>query len=231
MSSPSFSDQPVITNSPSLPNQSMMSNTPSLSSPSMIDPSQMQIRILQQQLTQLSQQNAATVQQMQEAANAAQSNMQTQIQNAQTTAQKSAQTTIWQNVSSYKLSEICDQVVLNSPNSITGNVTGKIAAQPIINFTDIGIKQMCASINTSSNVGSYPIPVSSSTIQTVRLTDNDKQVPYCNPGAISSSSYQTEQCVCNQTGVTPILHTATVKTGGVAGIGATTVTGYYCANN
>jgi hypothetical protein len=90
MSSPSVSDQPVITNAPSLnifgiANISPSLSAPSLSSPSTIDPSQLQIRILQQQLYQLNKQSAISMQQMQEAANAAQINMQTQIQNAQTT--------------------------------------------------------------------------------------------------------------------------------------------------
>jgi hypothetical protein len=228
MSSPSVSNQSMTTNAPSL--NTTPSYTPSNTPSSQIDTSQMQIQILQQQLTQLNQQNSMNIQQMQDAANSAQANMQSQITNAQTTAQKSATTTIWQNVSSSKLSDICAQVTLNS--KADANIpAGKIAAQPILNFTDIGIKQMCASVNTNSNIASYPIPVSSSNIQTIKLTDGDKQVPYCNLGAVSSSAYQTDQCVCNQTGVTPILHTATVKTGGVAGIGATTVTGYYCSAN
>ena len=203
------------------------SNAPSRA----MDPNAMQLQILQQQLQQQQQNCLVQQQQMQESANVAQASMQDQLKNAQDSAQLTATSTVWENISSLSLEEVCAKLP-NTGEFSTGSSKLKLKsgaeAQSIDQVSDITITKMCAAIKSGNNVAEYSIPLSNSAIQTVRLTENDRAVSYCNPDATNAGSYQTEQCVCNQLGPNPILHTASVKSGGAFGVGATTTTGYYC---
>ena len=201
------------------------SNAPSRA----MDPHAMQIQILQQQLQQQQQNSLVQQQQMQEAANIAQASMQDQLKNAQSTAQLTATSTVWENISSLTLEEVCAKLP-NTGEYGAGSSKLKSGSesQSIDQVSDITINKMCAAVKSGNNIAEYSIPLSNSAIQTVRLTEGDRVVSYCNPNATNAGSYQTEQCVCNQLGPNPILHTASVKSGGAFGVGATTTTGYYC---
>ncbi len=200
------------------PSMSYMDTLPEIE----IDPNVMQIQILQQQLQQQQQQSLVESQRAQAAQQAssvqAQNDMQQQLVNAQTTATS----TLWQNISSMNLQKMC----LNA-KSDSNNKNNDV--QIISNFSEINVGQMCAAVNNDTISAGYSIPISSAIIQNKKLTDNDNVISYCNPSAVSNSKYQKEQCVCNQFGPNPVLHNATVKEGGIAGVGATTVTGYYCS--
>jgi hypothetical protein len=182
-----------------------------------VDPKDVQIQILQSQLESAS---APVVQPR------VQPPVQPVVQQVQPIQTQNSQ----QNMATMTLMNICSQM---------GSSKGTYSdIQPIKNFSDIQIGQMCYALNNKLAAAAYSIPVSSDPLKTSDpLTDNDTILSYCSPLANSQSSYQTKECVCNQLGPNPVLHTGTVKVGGVKSvggiggldIGSTTVTGYYCS--
>ena len=204
---------------PSRTPSSMPIDTPSETE---MDPNLMQIQILQQQLQQQQQQSLIESQRSQAAQQASSAQAQNDIQQKIVNAQTTATSTVWQNISSMNLQKMCLNAKSES-NQKNNDV------QIINNFSEINVGQMCAAVNNDNIAAGYSIPISSAIIQNKKLTDNDNVIPYCNPSAVSNSKYQKEQCICNQFGPNPVLHNATVKEGGIAGVGATTTTGYYCS--
>lgn len=196
------------------PNAPDYDPTLSMCTPAVLDPKQQQITLLQAQLVSQQQATALALQKQQQDDAAASAASQASIQQQLSAAQTSASSTVWQSVSNMNLNNVCSALNKNSADTKASN-----SPQVISKFSDINVSQMCAANPTFSGVG-----VSTSSIQTSKLS-SDKVAPYCNAKAISSASYQTEQCVCNQFSAAPILHVA--SSSGILG----STTGYYCSAN
>jgi len=190
-----------------------------------------QVSILQKQLSQQQRKIQSQSTNHQIALSQATANTAQQITAATTNANTTATSTIWKNVSTMSLTDICTN--LKNNQSVSGPVSGPVLnnnPQSINSINTIQISEMCAALTANGNVASFKgIQSSLSPIQKTPLITSDGVVPYCNPLATNSSSYQVDQCVCNQLGPTPVLHRATLISGGILGIGQTTTTGYYCS--
>lgn len=211
---------------PAIPEMQSMSPP---SSSETCDP--MQLTIIQKQLAQQQKKMEAQSTNNAIALSEAVANTAQQITSATTNATATTTSTIWKNVSNMSLIDICTNLKTNQGGS--GPVSGPVSnnnPQSINSINTIQISEMCASLTANGNVASFKgIQTSQSVLQKTPLTTSDGVMPYCNPLATNSSSYQTDQCVCNQLGPTPVLHRATLTAGGLAGIGQTTTTGYYCS--
>jgi len=205
---PSFTPILISSNTPS----NTVINTPS-NPPSIFDDKLYQIQALQDQLLQM-QQYEATQTQLQ------QQQLQQQLQTHQiqlNDIEISTKVKTYQEISNMNLKEMCGNIKTTGSINVTTN-----------NIGTISVNQICQAINNNGEI-KLSIPQSTSDIKNTKISDDDGAVPYCNTSAISNTSYQTDQCVCNQMSKNSVLRKASVKTGGLLGVGATTTTGYYCS--
>jgi hypothetical protein len=213
---PSFTPSKTSSFTPSFTPTLITSNTPSntvINTPSVFDDKLYQIQALQQQLLQMQQYDTAQTQLQQQQLQQQLQMHQLQLNDLET----STKVKTYQEISTMNLKNMCGNMKSTGDINVTTN-----------NIGSVSINELCQAINNNGEI-KLAIGYSTSEIKNTKITDDDTTLPYCNKSAISNTSYQTEQCVCNQMSKNSVLHKASVKTGGLLGIGATTTTGYYCS--